>query len=336
MADEFLRLSAGDQRDILATAAAELGKDSRVLEKDVWVVWCLKVVFGISEIRDQMAFKGGTALSKIHGVIQRFSEDVDLTLTYRSLVSEEEVAAATSGTRRKKLGERLRAAAIQQVEEIVRPVVEAELTAVLGDRGRIAVEAGGEALRMLYPSALDLPGPAYLSEGVLLEFGGRNVTEPAENHVVRADLASWLDSVIFPEASVRALSPARTFWEKVTLIHAELGRPSARADTTRRSRHLYDLVRMLDHDVGRDALERRDLLEDVVRIKETFFYTAWANYPACLTGGIRLLPNEEQTAHLRADYEAMLAAGMLYGEPPSFDGMLEKLAELEGVLRARG
>lgn len=71
----FLELPAEEQSDIFQTVAPQLGRSAAVLEKDVWVCWTLKALFSMPGTHP-MAFKGGTSLSKIYGVIDRFSEDV--------------------------------------------------------------------------------------------------------------------------------------------------------------------------------------------------------------------------------------------------------------------
>ena len=87
MADPFLSLSAADRRDVLGVAADRSGRPAHLLEKDVWVVWALQTVFG-SALGDHLVFKGGTSLSKAYGVIQRFSEDVDLTYDIRAIAPD--------------------------------------------------------------------------------------------------------------------------------------------------------------------------------------------------------------------------------------------------------
>ena len=67
VAESWFALSAEDQKEALAVAAAESGWPAFLLEKDIWVVWALQ----------SLTFKGGASLSKAHGVIDRFSEDVD-------------------------------------------------------------------------------------------------------------------------------------------------------------------------------------------------------------------------------------------------------------------
>lgn len=49
------------------------------VEKDYWVTLALHTIFH-SEIGSEAVFKGGTALSKCFGIIERFSEDIDLVV----------------------------------------------------------------------------------------------------------------------------------------------------------------------------------------------------------------------------------------------------------------
>jgi len=78
MAEVFFHLSANDRRDALEVAASVSGRPVHLLEKDVWAVWSLATLFA-SPFAEHLVFKGGTSLSKGYGVIQRFSEDIDLT-----------------------------------------------------------------------------------------------------------------------------------------------------------------------------------------------------------------------------------------------------------------
>ena len=87
MAEAFLTLSLDDRREALGVAADSLGRPPHLLEKDVWVVWALDTLFN-SPAGDHLVFKGGTSLSKAYGIIQRFSEDVDLTYDIRAIAPD--------------------------------------------------------------------------------------------------------------------------------------------------------------------------------------------------------------------------------------------------------
>jgi Nucleotidyl transferase AbiEii toxin, Type IV TA system len=79
-AQSFLALSA--QRKKLAYDQASGGQagQSVIIEKDFWVSWLLALLFSQPELAPHLVFKGGTSLSKVFGVIDRFSEDIDLCL----------------------------------------------------------------------------------------------------------------------------------------------------------------------------------------------------------------------------------------------------------------
>ena len=76
----FLELGAEDRRLYIEQAAARRDVSPVVLEKDFWVCWLLGILFG-SAFADSLVFKGGTSLSKVFGVIDRFSDDIDLSLS---------------------------------------------------------------------------------------------------------------------------------------------------------------------------------------------------------------------------------------------------------------
>ena len=87
MADLFLKLPAGDRREALGVAAASSGRPLHLLDKDVWLVWILEVLFQ-SPFATHLVFKGGSSLSKAYQIISRFSEDVDLTYDIRALAPD--------------------------------------------------------------------------------------------------------------------------------------------------------------------------------------------------------------------------------------------------------
>lgn len=76
-----------------------------------------------------------------------------------------------------------------------------------------------------------------MDKSVLVEFGGRNITEPNEEHEVKPYVAESIPELECPRAKASVLSPARTFWEKATLMHVECQRKEFRSTAERLSRH---------------------------------------------------------------------------------------------------
>ncbi|MYF07178.1 MAG: nucleotidyl transferase AbiEii/AbiGii toxin family protein, partial [Rhodospirillaceae bacterium] len=296
MAEPFLSLGAGERADILRTAAASADLSPVVLEKDIWVCWVLHALFSMPDPHP-MAFKGGTSLSKVYGVIDRFSEDVDVTLDYRAFEDAfDPFAEGASRTATRRFSERLRDRVAGYVRDAVAPALDTAARRLAPD-GRYDIHVGddGETVRFAYPSAVDAPD-SYVASEVLLEFGGRNVIDPNERHAIVPDIAALTEGLDYPEATVTVLSPARTFWEKATLIHVECHRGRLAAGPHRLSRHWFDLACLARHDAGRAALADRALLEDVVRHKTVFFNAGYAHYDHCLDGRLRLVPDGDGLA----------------------------------------
>lgn len=68
-----------DFKDAITAASEHLKIREDYIEKDYWVTYVLKNL-SRSSFKDNVVFKGGTSLSKVHKCIERFSEDIDLAL----------------------------------------------------------------------------------------------------------------------------------------------------------------------------------------------------------------------------------------------------------------
>ena len=169
MPEQFLHLPAGDRREILQTAATRLGQQATVLEKDVWVCWTLQTLFSMPDAYP-MAFKGGTSLSKIYGAINRFSEDVDVTLDYRAFDDDfDPFAANASNNAVKKFSKRLKGYVLQYACDVVAPYIEAQLKALpRPEEYGIEVSDDGEKIWVQYPSAVE-GSDDYLKSSILIE-----------------------------------------------------------------------------------------------------------------------------------------------------------------------
>lgn len=325
----YFDLDPAEQAELLHGLAPVLGRRAEILEKDIWLCQALGILFSLPG-RKPMAFKGGTSLSKVYQVIERFSEDIDVTVDYRSLVDDApELAALVSNSQRKRLSDTLKVALMAHVaDELVPALREALAQALPGREIAIEVSEDAEKLWLYYPSAVENVD-AYLRPSVLIEFGGRNAILPQHTLDIVPDVAAHVPGLAFPAAQVAVLSPMRTFWEKATLIHVECHRPDLRMGAERLSRHWYDLARLADHEVGRKAMTDVELLRDVLNIKETFYRSGYSHYDRCLTGGLRLIPERALLDALREDYQAMISAQMFYGDSLPFERIVERLAALE-------
>ena len=81
-----IALESTENREALfRITAQEMGISEAVIEKDFWVCWMLEILFHHSDYSEHLSFKGGTSLSKVYNLINRFSEDIDLILDWRVL-----------------------------------------------------------------------------------------------------------------------------------------------------------------------------------------------------------------------------------------------------------
>jgi hypothetical protein len=180
VADTFLQLSPDEQADMLQTRAATLGRRPEHLEKDVWICGVLQGLFTMPG-RLPMAFKGGTSLSKAYGAIRRFSEDVHVTVEYKSLdQSIDPFDPKVSRTARDKYTELLRTKLAEHTNNVIRPHFE-NLLSQFPEKptGPLKISADDEKLLIPYPSRFGK------EESVLLEFGGRNVIVTNEDLLLR-------------------------------------------------------------------------------------------------------------------------------------------------------
>ncbi len=69
-------------------------------------------------------------------------------------------------------------------------------------------------------------------------------------------------------APIRTLSPLRTFWEKITLLHSENKRPKEKTFGDRLSRHYYDVYQLIKTGISDIALKDLSLLLGVIQHKK--------------------------------------------------------------------
>lgn len=339
----FALQSAQERRLILTEAAARLRLAPLIVEKDFWVGWLLGRLFAMPALTGQVQFKGGTSLSMVFGAVQRFSEDIDLAILPAALGFEEGYFNdAPSASQRRKRMDALAQASEAYVQRL-QPVLEAEISSVLGASPggaswlsyEIDSNAGTPNLWFTYPSVTPQTS-AYIAKRVKLEFGSLTNQQPSVQAVARTMLAGVLPAAAFTDlvAPVVVLDVARTFWEKATILHAEYHRPEHLQVRDRFARHYSDFCALWQQDHARTAgLARLDLLADVALHKSRYFASAWANYDSAVPGTLKLVPPQYRWAAISEDYATMLP--MFLAEPASFAELMRRLAEAEAALNAQ-
>ena len=123
----FLQLPTDERRTYIEQAAIRRDLSPVILEKDFWVCWLLGILF----VADDLVFKGGTSLSKVFGVIERFSEDIDLSLSPEFLQLPE---AGSSRNQANKWMKNAESICGDAVRDRIGPTLESAVAKMLGPK----------------------------------------------------------------------------------------------------------------------------------------------------------------------------------------------------------
>lgn len=329
--------SKEDRISIFSESANRRGVLPQIIEKDFWVCWTLDKLFALPEVSPHLIFKGGTSLSKVYGVIARFSEDIDVSINRKYLGFEGDADPLNiSGTNKRKN-------AVEGIKEACRTKVQGPLLTQLHDlfsQGLVGEEwsleiddsdKDGQTLLFSFPQTSESDaGKAlrYVKPLIRIELGARAEHQPFEVRTIHPYAAEDFPKLFSnPECEIKVLAAERTFWEKATILHDQHHRSADDKTAERISRHYYDLYMLAQTPIAERALNDRALLENVVVNKKVFFTRSAARYDEALTGHLRLVPKAERMSALNADYSKM--DEMFFSTPPPMKEILDLLAELE-------
>ena len=337
---DFARLPLSERSPYFDEVADRRNLSRRIVEKDFWVCFTLRLLFSTPALADKFVFKGGTSLSKVFGIIKRLSEDVDLSVDpdWLGFGGENRPDAAKSRSQFEKRWKRLNDACAAAVEQKVRPALEQAIQYALGPARdgtpyltfKIDDQTHSPILTFRYPTT-EPDRPGYVNPQVKLELGSLTDQRPIGDHTITPWVAEEFPALFTaPTCRVVAIEIERTFWEKATILHTEYHRPADKPMRSRLSRDCYDVCQMAANPAGQRAMKDLDLLGRVVRLKRTYFQSAWANYDAAKPGSLRLVPPDHRLADLKADYQQMQE--MFTEPPPPFDDILRQLRNIEDTL----
>lgn len=304
--------------DAIAIASRDLGLHAQFIEKDYWVTQTLRVLN--DEFSGHFTFKGGTSLSKGYGLIERFSEDIDI------------LVVADAGLSNKQRDEKLLRMSQSVSEKLGLTLQKDEEPG----RGKSASRAD---LLTYVPQAPQVIETGLAENGVLLETGFTGAEEPAEMVEITALLWQPLgigqdqydDALPF---QVRALDPARTCLEKICGMHhlatTMLGQPDM--DTPRVGRHYWDIDRLLRSSVVRKKLQDREAFDDLVVDVEKISQRHFGGCTPRPKGGFAKSPAFDPPEEIRGRLEALYDAAAILlpttteAKWPSFGGLLQRIS----------
>lgn len=335
--DDVARLSPGDRGDLFQASAAKRGVNAIVIEKDFWVCWLLKRLFLLPDLPAGVVFKGGTSLSKVWNLIDRLSEDVDLSVDRADLgfVDDTDPARAGSAKKRNKLLDNLADACAEMIRKQFVPMLTESISKTLSFRpGPMwwleIVADDPQTVLFHYPlGRRRTRETGYVRSVVKLEFGARGEHWPSHWHDIQpfaaADVVSAFSA---PTCRVKVVDAERTFWEKATILHMWHNAPADKTLTDRQSRHYYDVAKLYATEVGRRAIKDTSLLQSVAAHKAVFFHSKWAKYDEARPGTLRLIPPEARIPELERDY-TLMRESMTFGIAPTLDEILAALKQCE-------
>lgn len=314
------------RRQVFVQTAAKMNLAAVSVEKDFWVCWTLEKLFKLT-CGKHLTFKGGTSLSKAWGLIERFSEDIDITI-HRDLLGfggDDAPHVAVSNSQRKKRLDALKDACEQYIAGPLFIELQTEIANDLTERDSWSLRPDTEDSQTLlfeYPSVFPT-GAEYLRRWVQIEMGGRADVEPSDQVTIRPYVAEAFPQLL-PDAivDIRAILPVRTFWEKAMLLHEEGFRPDKKQRKNSLARHYYDIYRMIQAGIGDEALTDLNLFFDIAAQREQYFRYTWVDYKTYQPGQLRILPADEDLPNWHADYNNMQRE-MFFGEVPKFEKVLE-------------
>lgn len=337
MAERYFALSTEDRSEVLELAREKTGRPTHLLEKDVWVVWSLGVLFE-SPLGADLTFKGGTSLSKVYRIIDRFSEDIDLTYDIRKLIGDltgSEQFLPANRSQASKWTKAVRDRLPEWITKNVHPLLQ---TALEHSKVGAKLEIGGaegEKLLLHYPAIKQ--GTGYVAPVVTLEFGGRATGEPHQLMSVACDMEGQVDGVSFPTATPLVMSVARTFWEKATATHVYCAEGRIRGE--RYARHWHDLAAIMRSPYFDAAIADRAVARAVAEHKSHFFGAKDANgetidYFAAVEGALHIVPEGAALEALTNDYASMIEDEVMVGNALAFDELMQACSEV--ATRANG
>lgn len=329
MQNNYFSLNPAQQRQVIEQTAAKLNLPVQAIEKDLWVTAILQVLFTLPCARD-LVFKGGTSISKVWNAINRFSEDIDLAID-RSLFD-------LDGELTKKQVKKLRKVSSMFVrEELFGQLCEAIASTPL--YGLCEIEAQPDGVgdstypepRIIYVKYASLFSDKidYILPVVKIEAGARSLLEPTLNVAIKSLVDVALPSITtsLVDVEVRTAVAEKTFLEKCFLLH-ELFSKGVAVSANRRSRHLYDLHMMMRKGIDKRAVSDDELWNTIHHHRSTLTSISGVDYTPDIRSRIVLTPPAECVEDWKSDYQAMQGS-MIYNNPPSFEELLQSMAELE-------
>ena len=333
---KWLDLTRSERLAILtAVEKAENLQQESAVEKDWWVTAVIKALFK-TPCAASLSFKGGTSLSKGWGLIERFSEDIDLALDHsffgidRTNKKQRDNLCRKSrayiiDTLANELDTNLKAMGIAGYR--IEPVTERMTT-----DGPVHINSNTDPTVLLvhYETILDTV-VEYIPPRVKIEISCMSLDEPTEMRNINSLIYNYFEKEDNETTcTVRTVVPTRTFLEKAFLLNEEFHKVHPRYH--RMSRHLYDLEKLMDTKFAKEAISDKDLYDMIVEHRAVYYALPYFNYSLHSPETISLIPPESIIDKWREDY-AEMQRHFIFGDSLSFDELISRIQILQDRFR---
>lgn len=323
------------KRLLIEQTSLKYGLSKQIVEKDLWVSILLEVIF-ILPFANKLVFKGGTSLSKVWGLINRFSEDIDLAVDRSYFGLEGDLTV-------KQLKKLRKASSLFVSNEFYEELKKSIDNYGLSEYLDIEVEPNGEGdktypeprkIYIKYKSLFSVE-LSYVKPQIVLEIGARSLFEPTKKSMVNSMISTAYQSIqtSVVQSEIITAVAAKTFLEKAYLLH-ELFTTSACSKAERKSRHLYDLEKMMDKNFAMNAIIDDNLWNTIHHHRDVFTHMHNVDYTPDIRDRITLVPPVEYYKVWEDDYLNMQAS-MIYEKSIKFKELIERMKILESRFRNR-
>jgi hypothetical protein len=320
----WYKLNIENKQRILEQAKVRTGFPLFIIEKDWWVVQTLRLISQM-DIAKHIVFKGGTSLSKAWGLIDRFSEDIDLALNreffgFSGDISRTQVGKLKDASSRYISNDFLNALRKEFEDAEINDIVFSVVDNKAPNDDPIKIEVRYSAVTTY---------STYVLPRVLLEIGSRSLMEPSTLRSFRSMVGEEFPELPFADGniSIRCVNPERTFLEKLFLLHEEHQRPKEKMKIKGKSRHFYDIYRIAQTPFADKAISDKELYKSIVAHRERFSKLGGVDYTLHFPPNLNPVPPMELMSEWEKDYTE-IQEQMIADEGVSFADMMREVKRI--------
>jgi len=340
--NKFFDLDDETKKVIITQTSLQRGLPVSVIEKDLWVTTILQITFQLP-FANKLLFKGGTSLSKVWNLIKRMSEDIDLAIDEHFDIFEGDSPTIKQIKRLRK------ASSLFVKHDFCSALKSAVLDFGLEQWCSIETQPDGvgdltypEPRKIyvkydsLFPESFASINSQYVKPIVMLEVGARSLIEPTGSSSVKSFISQAFPNIDtdIVKSEIRTALPQKTYLEKVFLLH-ELFYTRSCGIADRKSRHMYDIERMMDEDFAKHAINDDDLWNSINHHRSRFTPVSGIDYSCDFRDDLILTPPKDFLNQWKEDYEYMRSQIIYDSKTLSFDNLVSRLHELENRFKER-